>query len=260
MVKRRIKYEVGQQLGDCTYISDVPDINGYRYALFKCQCSNNFTAAIHNIKSRQVKVCSIKCEYYKTNTRTHGKSSTSIYKAWLNLKTRCNDPKHKHYSHYGGRGIKVCDRWLNSFENFLEDVGEKPTPQHTLDRIDNNGNYEPSNCRWATRIEQANNNTRNINITYNGQTKTLQQWADVVGIDYKNIWARLKAGWDAHKAFFTPVGAVRISSIYKQVVDKTTGIFYDSINEAAKAYNIKTRTLHAWLTGVYPNKSSLELV
>lgn len=87
----------------------------------------------------------------------HSAINTSEYKSWGGAKERCNNISHKLYRHYGGRGIKVCDRWATSFPNFLEDMGKKPSPSHSLDRIDNDGNYEPSNCRWATKLEQATN-------------------------------------------------------------------------------------------------------
>ena len=87
----------------------------------------------------------------------HGGKGTTEYIAWKNMRKRCSSKSYVYYSHYGGRGIKVCDRWATSFPNFLEDMGKKPSPNHSLDRIDNDGNYEPSNCRWATKQEQSRN-------------------------------------------------------------------------------------------------------
>jgi hypothetical protein len=118
---------------------------------------------------------------------------------------RCGNPNHKHYRRYGGRGIKVCKRWQRSFVLFLRDMGKPPTGRHQLDRIDNDGDYKPSNCRWVTNKQNAQNKRNNRHITHDGETLTLQQWADRTGIARYNIAGRLKAGWSVHDALTLPL-------------------------------------------------------
>lgn len=121
------------------------------------------------------------------------------------MKRRCYAPKTDRYPQYGGRGIRVCARWLGSFENFYADMGPKPTPRHSLDRIDVEGNYEPTNCRWATRTEQARNTTRNRLITHNGVRKTLVEWAECAGMSSDLLRNRIdRYGWNIARALSSP--------------------------------------------------------
>ena len=124
--------------------------------------------------------------------------STSVVEA------RCGNPKNSHYPDYGGRGIKVCDRWMD-FQNFLEDMGRRP-PGKSIDRLNNNGNYEKSNCAWRTLIEQGNNRRNNIVLTIRGVTGTLAELCREFDLPYLTIRYRLKAGWPAERAFEHPVG------------------------------------------------------
>ena len=136
---------------------------------------------------------------------THGMSRTPEYQAWKNMKKRCFNPNTKQYSDWGGRGITVCDRWKNSFENFLADMKLKPTPKHSIDRIDNDGDYCPENCKWATNAEQQNNQRTNRLITIGCVTLTIAQWAKEMGFARNLISCRLKAGWSEFAAVMTPV-------------------------------------------------------
>lgn len=126
-----------------------------------------------------------------------GRSLT--FKAWAQMRRRCRNPKSRSFHYYGGRGIAVCERW-GKFENFLADMGERPSARHSLDRIDSNGNYEAGNCRWATDLEQNRNRSITRRISFNGQTKTLKEWADETGIAYKTLHQRIRCGWLIERA------------------------------------------------------------
>lgn len=128
------------------------------------------------------------------------KTKQSAYVTWCGMKQRCNDEGHVRYSYYGGRGIKVCERWQNSFSAFFEDMGPRPFKM-SIERIDTNGNYEPSNCRWATRKEQARNTRRKRVLTIDGVEYHLSELAEKYGIDVRTLDKRLQAGWPHDKAF-----------------------------------------------------------
>ena len=124
-------------------------------------------------------------------TKTHGMSRTTEYQSWVDIKRRCFNPNDKGYPNWGGRGITVCDRWKNSFQNFFLDMGSRPTPKHSIDRIDNDGDYCPENCRWSTDVEQANNKRTNRLITIACVTLTIAQWEKEMGFNKNIIWWRL---------------------------------------------------------------------
>lgn len=140
----------------------IVEVVGPRYICL-CDCGNITIVLGTNIRSNNTKSCGCRRKRVASTigkNKTHGMSYTRTYRSWIKMKERCLNPNHDHYHRYGGRGIKICDRWLLSFENFLEDMGDRPEDR-SLDRIDNNNGYEKNNCRWATRIEQ------NINRGYN---------------------------------------------------------------------------------------------
>jgi hypothetical protein len=132
---------------------------------------------------------------------THGHTvgdNSRTYRIWINMVSRCTNPKFDSFPWYGGRGIKVCDRW-RKFQYFLDDMGVAPD-EMTIDRRDSNGDYEPENCRWATRTEQANNTRRNRILEWNGRTYTQAQLAREVGVDQRRISERLNSGWSVERA------------------------------------------------------------
>jgi hypothetical protein len=113
---------------------------------------------------------------------------------------RCRCPWNSGYKYYGARGIKVCERWFNSFPAFLEDMGPRPSKEYSIDRIDNNGNYEPGNCRWSTRVEQGRNKSTNVMVTHAGETLCVSEWAERYGVGASMLSNRLRAGWSFEDA------------------------------------------------------------
>lgn len=143
-----------------------------------------------------------------SGTPKHGFSYTPEYRAWQMMRLRCLDPKHRAYPNYGGRGITVCDRWKDSPANFIADMGPKPSADHELDRFpDNNGNYEPGNCRWATRKQNSRNRRSNRLVSYRGEQLTLAEWCEMLNMPADTVAHRLDAGWSAELALETPVRA-----------------------------------------------------
>jgi hypothetical protein len=140
--------------------------------------------------------------------KDHGQALSPEYRAWMGIRQRCNNPKFHGYHRYGGRGIKVCQHWDNpdGFMAFFSDMGARPSPQHSIDRIDVNGHYYPENCRWATKKEQGRNRRDNTLLTFRGETRTMIEWCDVLGIDSGTLCSRLYGSkWPVDKALGTPV-------------------------------------------------------
>lgn len=131
---------------------------------------------------------------------THGLTGTPEHQVWLSMIKRCRNLRSVQYPDYGGRGIAVCDRWSESFESFLEDMGTRPTSKHTIDRIDNDGNYEPGNCRWATMTEQARNRRSNRLFEIGGEVKCLVEWCEQFRVNYPAVWFRLRGGQTIEQA------------------------------------------------------------
>lgn len=178
----------------------------------KCECGNVCIVSGTHLKSERVYSCgcvrkSTTSEAAQKRFLTHGKSKDVIYRTWINIKSRCYNTHSKRYKDHGGRGITVCDRWRNSYNAFYEDVSKLPHFRergYSLDRVDNDGNYELNNVRWATPIEQANNKRNNCLITYNGRTQTATEWARETGIKRTTILMRLNTyGWSIEKTLST---------------------------------------------------------
>jgi hypothetical protein len=178
------------------------DSNYTKYFDAVCVCGNKRKLNASELLKR--KSCGCSRTYIHLNR--HMASKTSEYKTWQSMRQRCNNPNDGSYINYGKRGIRVCDTWNNSFENFLIDMGLKETPNHTLDRIDVNGNYTKENCRWADKKTQGNNRRNNIVIEYNGVKQTLTQWANMLNINPLTMVSRNRAKWPIEKMLreYTP--------------------------------------------------------
>lgn len=173
------------------------------YWLCKCDCGNYTIVKSENLKSGGVKSCG--CLRHLQYNKTHGQCRTRLYNIWCNMKARCFNPKEHAYNRYGGRGITICNEWKSDFMNFYNWAMDNGYNDNlSIDRIDNNGNYEPSNCRWANDKTQANNRRSSHLITYQNETHTLAEWADLYNINRGTFQSRLKLGWSIEKILNTP--------------------------------------------------------
>lgn len=206
----------GRTFGHCTVIERVEDNNRRLQYLCRCECGNEFEALGENLRSLHTQSCG--CYRDNKNRKLHEKhkelsyyNHSPEYKTWKSLRGRCNNPNNPKYSRYGGRGIKVDERW-NDYANFLKDMGRRPSNKHTIDRINNDGNYSPENCRWATRTEQSRNRSNTLSLTFNGITKTLQEWSEQTGLDYSALQWRRNSGWPVDEILTIPSGGLRHAS------------------------------------------------
>lgn len=205
MGKKKIDLS-GQTFGRLTVMERYEnDKNGFGRFSCKCICGKTTVVYMQSLKSGQTKSCGcLRPDTTRQRSITHGMSHSKIYNVWMKMLRRCRDINDSAYPAYGGRGIKVCERW-HKFENFLEDMGIQPTNIHQLERKDNNGNYEPNNCCWATPKEQSNNRRSNRNITFNNKTQNITQWANEVGLSKITLWRRIMVSkWPIVKALTQP--------------------------------------------------------
>ncbi len=208
-----IEEMVGKRYGKLIVVQFVGSKNRQRMWLCKCDCGGTKEVSYASLNGGHTASCGcLKKEVLRRNVTTHGMTKTPLHTRWCDMKKRCYNKNDKRYPRYGGRGIKICDGWL-SFENFKEDMYhsflqhlEKYGSIDTqIDRINNDGNYELSNCKWSTRREQMLNKANSFVVEYRGIKKHVTQWADEYNIPYKRLKLRIKRGWPVERALNEPV-------------------------------------------------------
>lgn len=172
--------------------------------LVQCDCGQTRLARAPHLKNGRVSICGI--NGHTTNSLKPKKPSKHLERnSWKGMQERCYDKRHKNFKSYGGRGITVCKRWRDNFEAFYEDMGPRPTPKHSIERMDNNGNYEPKNCKWATDEEQHLNTRRTVFVEVEGKMVHLQKYVKGLGLNPNRVYNRLKLGWTLEDAITIPI-------------------------------------------------------
>jgi hypothetical protein len=201
----------GQVFGRLTVIRRDGDIKPTRWVCL-CECGKEYSSTAGHLKSGNIKSCGClrnesKYDGIQADPNIVTKTRPIGYDTWVGLSQRCHNPNNPRYKDYGAKGITVCDRWRgdDGFKNFLEDMGPRPSPKHSLDRRDNDLGYCKENCRWATDLEQGQNTGRNRNITCNGKTQCIRAWEREMGFGNAVIHQRLENGWSVEEAINTPV-------------------------------------------------------
>ena len=204
----------GKRYGRLIVIAALARIGNNRKVICRCDCGTERSFFQANLCAGRTTSCECACSEIVSALHTrhgeagnayHGRCPTPEYKTWLGMKERCGNPKRREYARYGGRGITICQRWAISFEAFLQDMGRRPTSQHQIDRKDNDGHYEPGNCRWATPKEQQSNTTRSKFVYLNGERLVVAEAIRRVGIKSTTFWERVRRGWSFDRALLTEI-------------------------------------------------------
>jgi hypothetical protein len=202
---------VGDTYNRLTVIKRVENKGQSAAWLCICSCGNKIEASGSKLSSGNVKSCGcLQKENASKANSSHGMTNTKEYRSWAAMKTRCLNDKRENYEHYGGRGITICESWTNSFENFIEDLGKSPSNEHTLERDNVNGNYEPDNCRWASQKEQARNRRSSKRVEWNGTVITLAELSELTKVDYNLLQFRISRGWTVEDSVNTPSKRKRV--------------------------------------------------
>lgn len=194
----------GLKFGRLTALGRVGTRNGQSLWLCSCECGSETRVVSHSLRRGATGSCGcLHAEMTSAAKRTHGKSATRTFKIWDAMLQRCGNPNSMYFSRYGGRGIVVCERW-KSFANFLADMGERPSGC-SIERLNNDGPYEPSNCKWSTAAEQSRNKSNNVFLEWRGERRCLSDWVGHNGLTRSAIKARLARGWTVERTLETPM-------------------------------------------------------
>ena len=186
----------GQTFGRWRVVRKAPVMSHGAMWICECQCGSVKSVTAASLRRGESTSCG--CSVVNAVGARH-----PLYNTWQAVMRRCYRPSARGFDRYGGRGITVCERWY-SLPNFIADMGPKPTPEHTVDRIDSKGNYEPSNCRWASPIEQGRNKQNNRILEINGVRRCIAEWSEISGIGPNTVKCRLDRGWSDERAVFEP--------------------------------------------------------
>ena len=202
-----VKDETGNRYGRLVVTERAKSNKGLHAAwLCLCDCGNQIPVRGTHLRSKRTQSCGcLQREAVAKAAATHGLCDLLEYNSWDSMIQRCTNPNNDHFADYGGRGIRICQAWHENFMVFYEDLGSRPGPEYSLERIDNDGNYEPGNCRWATQKQQCRNTRTNRNLTHNGKTLCVAAWAEQLGMSRFTLYNRLRSGWSVKKALTTPV-------------------------------------------------------
>ncbi|MEI6296219.1 MAG: hypothetical protein WCO84_01055 [bacterium] len=197
----------GKKFERLTVIRRVENKNNKIMWLCNCVCGKTKIINSHDLRSEHTRSCGcIHSESIRMLKTTHGLTNTRLNSIWCSMLTRCSNINSKSYDNYGGRGITICNEWKTDFLVFYNWAMENNYSQDlTLDRIDNNGNYEPENCRWATTEQQMNNTRHNVFLELDGKKMTVAQWSKYLGINVYTLWSRIKSGWNVQDIINCPV-------------------------------------------------------